>query len=154
MIEKSGIGRIKILAFLVFTITIIVIVILFYENPSNPKSSVTLTASLKPSTVKVGENSRLTLEFENQDLESHQISCIFEFNPKVIIYSGNNPLIDNKYSFILEASDPTEERIFSLNALLEEWVASSEYTIHVRLYVDGEEIVEESQKLTLSVKVS
>ena len=151
--EKSGIGRIILIAFLVF-ILIIVFAILFYKNPLNQKSPVTLKASLKPSTVKVGENSMLTLEFKNQDLESHQILSIFKANPKVTLYSGNDPLVDNEYSFNLEASDPAEERIFNVNALLEELVFSSEYTIYVSLYVDGEEIVEESQKLTLSVKES
>lgn len=152
--EKYGIGRVILLAFLLFIIIIFAAVFLLYENPSDEKSSVTLKATLNPSTVKVGENSRLTLEFKNQDLESHQISCTFEANPKVTIYSGNEPLVDNKYSFTLEPADPAEERIFNLNALLEEWVSGSEYTIYVSLHVDGDEIVEQSQKLTLSVKES
>jgi hypothetical protein len=151
--EKSGIKRIILLAFLVFVI-IVFVTILVYENPSELKSSVTLKVSLNPSTVKVGENSRLKLEFKNQDLESHQISCTFKANPKVTIYSGNDLLVDNHYSFVLEASDPAEERILNVNALLEEWVSSSEYTIYISLYVDGDEIAEESQKLTLSVKES
>ncbi len=128
--------------------------IALYENPPDKKSPVTLAASLEPATIKVGENSRLVLEFKNQDLESHQISCIFKANSKIIIYSGNNPLVNNEYSFILEASDPTEERILNVNAILEEFVSGSEYTIYVSLYVDGGEIIEESQKLTLSVKES
>ncbi len=151
--EKSGIGRVTLFAFLGFLI-IIVIAVLLFQNPSEQESSVTLKAKLNPSTVKVGENSRLTLEFKNQDLESHQISCTFKANPKVTIYSGNDPLAENEYSFILEASDPTEERIFNVNALLEEWITGSEYTIYVSLHVDGNELVEESQKLTLSVKGS
>jgi hypothetical protein len=151
--KKSGIRRILLIAFLVFVI-IVFVVILVYENPSELKSSVTLKASLNPSTVKVGENSRLKLEFKNQDLESHQISCTFKANSKVTIYSGNNPLVDNRYSIVLDASDPAEERIFDVNALLEEWVYGSDYTIYVSLYVDGNEIGEESQKLTLSVKES
>ena len=151
--EKTSIWRIILLVFAVFII-IIIVVIGFYRNPSDQNSSVTLKASLEPSTVKVGENSRLKLEFKNQDLESHQISCVFQANPKVIIYSGNDPLVDNEFSFSLEASDPEEERVLFVNALLDEWVFSSEYTINVSLHVDGEELVEESQKLTLSVKES
>jgi hypothetical protein len=151
--EKSSIRRIILLAFLIFII-VVVVTILVYENPPELKSSVTLEVSLNPSTIKVGENSRLRLEFKNQDLESHQISCTFKANPKVTIYSGNNPLGDNKYSFVLDASDPAEERIFNVDALLEEWVSGSEYTIFVSLYVDGDEIGEETQKLTLSVKES
>ena len=152
--DKSGIGWTIILVCAILII-IVIAVITFYENPSDQKKSpVILTASLEPSTVKVGENSRLTLEFKNQDLESHQISCIFKANPKIIIYSGNDPLVNNEYSFILEASDPTEERILIVQALLGEFVSSSEYVIHISLHVDGGEIVEESQKLTLSVKES
>lgn len=151
--KNAGIGRIVILVFLVCAI-IAVVFIWFYENPSNQNSSVTLKASIEPSTVKVGENSRLKLEFKNQDLESHQISCVFEASSKVIIYSGNDPLVDNEYSFILENSDPAEERVFYVNALLEEWVSKSDYTIKVSLYADGEELVEEAQKLTLTVKES
>lgn len=151
--KKAGIGRIILLVIIVFII-IVVVYIGFYQNPSNQNSPVTLKASLEPSKVKVGENSRLKLEFKNQDLESHQISCVFEVNSKVIIYSGNDPLVDNEYSLSLEASDPTEERILYVNALLEEWVSSSKYTIKVSFYVDGEELVEESQKLTLLVEES
>jgi hypothetical protein len=151
--EKTSIWRIILLVFAVFII-IVIVVIGFYRNPSDQNSSVTLKASLEPSTVKVGENSRLKLEFKNQDLESHKISCVFQANPKVIIYSGNDPLVDNEFSFSLEASDPEEERVLFVNALLDEWVFSSEYTINVSLHVDGEELVEESQKLTLLVKES
>jgi hypothetical protein len=124
--EKSSTRRIILLAFLIFIIIIVVTTYIFYENPPENKSSVTLKVSLNPSTIKA--------------------------NSKVTIYSGNNPLIDNKYSFVLDASDPSEERIFNVDALLEEWVSGSEYTIFVNLYVDGDEIGEESQKLTLSVK--
>jgi hypothetical protein len=70
------------------------------------------------------------------------------------MYSGNNPLVDNEYSFILEASDPNEERILTVQSLLGEFVSSSDYVIHISLRVDGVEIVEQSQKLTLSVKES
>lgn len=150
---ESGIGWIVFLAFAVL-ILIVLAAFMLNENPSGEKPPVTLGASLEPSTIKLGENSRLLLEFKNQDLESHQISCIFKANPKIIIYSGNNPLVNSEYSFILEASDPAEERILTVNAILEEFVSSSEYTIYVNLYVDGSEIVEESQKLTLSVKES
>ena len=151
--KKSGIGWIIFIALFVIIILIIAAFTL-YEQPSDQTSSVTLTASLEPSTVKVGENSRLKLEFKNQDLDSHQISCIFKANPKIIIYSGNDPLVNNEYSFIIEASDPAEERILNVNALLGEFVSSSDYVIHISLHVDGGEIVEESQKLTLSVKES
>jgi hypothetical protein len=151
--EKSALARILLLAF-ISIIIIAIVIIFFYEAPPNQKSSVSLRASLKPSTIKVGENSRLTLQFENQDLESHQISCRFNTNQKVIIYSGNDPLAENEYSFIIEASDPTEERIFIVNALLEDWISSSTYTIDVSLYIDGNEIVEESLELTLTVKQS
>ena len=151
--DKSGIGWIILLVFIILII-IVIAVITFYENPTDQKSPVTLTASLQPSTVKVGENSRLTLKFKNQDLASHHISCIFKANPKIIIYSGNNPLVNNEYSFILEASDPNEERILNVQALLGEFVSSSEYVIHISLHIDGGEIVEQSQKLTLSVKES
>jgi hypothetical protein len=130
------------------------VVIAFYEPPSNQKPPVTLEASLEPPTIKVGENSKLTLEFKNQDLESHQISCKFETNQKVIIYSGNDPLVGNEYSFRFEASDPTEDRVLIVNALLEDWVISSKYTISLSLYIDGNEIAEEAQILTLSVKES
>jgi hypothetical protein len=151
--DKSGIGWTILLVFIILII-IVIAVITFYENPTDQKSPVTLTASLEPSTVKVGENSRLTLKFKNQDLESHHISCIFTANPKIIIYSGNNPLVNNEYSFNLEASDPTEERILTVQSLLGEFVSSSDYVIHISLRVDGVEIVEQSQKLTLSVKES
>ncbi len=149
--EKSAIARILILAFIAIII-IAIVIIFFYEAPPNQKSSVSLRASLEPSTIKVGENSRLTLEFKNQDLESHQISVKFKSNQKVILYSGNDPLAENEYSFIIEASDPTEERILIVNALLEDWISRSTYTINVSLYIDGNEIVEESQELTLTVK--
>lgn len=153
-IDKSGIGWTIILVCAILII-IVIAVLTFYENPSDQKKSpVFLTASLEPSTVNVGENSRLTLDFKNQDLDSHQISCRFRANPKIIIYSGNDPSINNEYSFIIEASDPAEERILNVNALLEEFVSSSDYVIYVSLHVDGGEIVEESQKLTLSVKES
>ncbi len=151
--EKSGITWILLLAFLVIIILAIVIIVL-YEPPSNQKSPVTLEASLEPSTIKVGENSKLTLEFKNQDLESHQISCKFKTNQKVIIYSGNDPLVENEYSFMFEASDPTEDRVLIVNALLEDYVISSKYTISLNLYIDGNEIPEEAQILTLSVKES
>jgi hypothetical protein len=151
--DKSGIGWTILLVFIILII-IVIAVITFYANPTDQKSPVTLTASLEPSTVKVGENSRLTLKFKNQDLASHHISCIFKANPKIIMYSGNNPLVDNEYSFILEASDPNEERILTVQSLLGEFVPSSDYVIHISLRVDGVEIVEQSQKLTLSVKES
>jgi hypothetical protein len=151
--DKSGIGWTILLVFIILII-IVIAVITFYANPTDQKSPVTLTASLEPSTVKVGENSRLTLKFKNQDLASHHISCIFKANPKIIMYSGNNPLVDNEYSFILEASDPNEERILTVQSLLGEFVSSSDYVIHISLRVDGVEIVEQSQKLTLSVKES
>jgi hypothetical protein len=151
--EKSAISRILLLAFLA-TIIIIIAISVFYKAPPNQKSLVSLKASLEPSTIKVGENSRLTLEFENQDLASHQISCKFTTNQKVTIYSGNDPLTENEYSFVLEASVPTEERILIVNALLEDWISSSKYKINVSLYIDGNEIMEESQELTLTVKES
>ena len=133
---------------------ILIFVFVTIDNPSNQKTSVILTVSLKPSTVKVGEISRLTLEFVNPDLESHQISCEFNANPRVTINSGNDPLVNNEYSFILEASDPSEERILTVKALLEEGVSSTDYTIDINLFIDGEEIAQESKKLTLSVKES
>jgi hypothetical protein len=151
--KKSGIGWILFLALFVIII-IIVAAFTLYEQPSEQKSKVTLTASLDPSKIKVGENSKLTLEFKNQDLESHQITCSFKANPKIIIQSGTKPLVNNEYSFIIESSDPTEERIFNVKALLEEYVSSSEYTINVSLHLDGTEIVEETKKLTISVTES
>jgi len=151
--KKSGIGWIIFLALFVIVI-IIIAAFTFYEPPSEQKSNVTLAASLDPSKIKVGENSKLTLKFKNQDLESHQITCLFKANPKIIIQSGTKPLVDNQYSFIIESSDPTEERIFNVKALLEEYVSSSEYTIYVSIHIDGTEIVEETKELTLSVTES
>ena len=68
-IDKSGIGWTIILVCAILII-IVIAVLTFYENPSDQKKSpVFLTAALEPSTVNVGENSRLTFDFKNHDLD-------------------------------------------------------------------------------------
>ena len=147
--NKSGSTRL-IFLFIIVAAAVLLIVI-FSEPAPNPDPIVTVTASLNPSTVKERESATLTLEFENNDLEQHQISCAFETNPRVSLYAGNQLLSDNNYSLTIDAGDPAEERELTVKGFLEEGVSTADYIISLSLYVDGNKISQESQIITLTI---
>jgi hypothetical protein len=111
-----------------------------------------MTASLKPTTVKEGEPATLSMQFENKDLNSNNIRVVIDTISRVRTYSGTNILSNNEYSFTIEAGDPEETRMLTVKGYLEEGISLAEYDINLRLYVDGNEVPQESQKIELTVK--
>ncbi len=148
--NKSGIALIFILV-LMAVATAVFLLIIFSDQPTNPDSIVTVTASLKPSTVKEQESATLKLKFENNDLDHHQISCVFETSFRVSFYAGNQLISDKTYSLTIDAGDPAEERELTVKGYLEEGVSTADYIINLSLYVDGNSVSQESQKITLTV---
>lgn len=136
-VGNSGISSLKVIFFLV---AIAIITISIHYVPK-PKPSIEVRCSLDPKTIKESERSELTLTLNNLDLRTHEIKILFDTSHRVSIYEGNeHPLQENAYTFVLEAADPSEQRVFSISGNLEAGTLSSQYPILFGIYVDGNEL--------------
>jgi len=107
----------------------------------SPKPPIEVAYSLEPSTIKEGERSQLTLTFNNIALRTHEIEIVFDISHRISIYEGSERLLrENTYSFVLEATDPSEQRVFTVSGSLEAGTLSSQYPIAFRVFVDGNDL--------------
>ena len=120
-----------------------------------PKQPIEVVWSLDPSTIKENERSKLTLTFNNLDLKTHEIQVFFGTSPRISIYEGNEHLLQqNTYTFTLEASDPSEQRVFTLRGTLEAGTLSSQYLIPYSVCVDGKELPKNWDEPVLTIQRS
>jgi len=116
---------------------IILSTVRFYQ----PKPPIEIEGVLDPLTIKVNERSTLTLTVKNLNLETHEIKVIFDTSRHISIFEGNQHLLEhNTYTFILEAADPSEQRVFTLSGTLEVGTLSSQYLIAFNVYVGGDKL--------------
>lgn len=129
------------------------VVIIATPSIFKPKAPIEVAVSLNPTSIKENETSKLTLSVKNTDLKTHTIRFVFDTNPLIAIYAGSEQLLhNNAYSFAIEASDPSEERVFTVAGSLDEKVSSSDYPIAVHVYVDGNALSEAWNDVVLTIR--
>lgn len=107
----------------------------------SPKPPIEVVYSLEPSTIKEKERAHLILTLNNVDLSTHEIGIVFDISHRISVHEGSERLLqENMYSFVLEAADPSEQRVFTVSGSLEEGTLSSQYPISFRVFVDGNEL--------------
>lgn len=125
----------------VVVLVALAIFVIFMSQSFQPKPPIEVMWSLDPSVVKENERSKLTLTFSNLDLKTHEVKVSFDTSPRILVYEGNEHLLQqNKYTFVLEASDPSEQRVFTLSGNLEAGTLGSQYPILFNVLVDGNEL--------------
>ena len=135
--RNSGIAPLIAIIFVVALILVSVYVVRHFS----PKPPIEVAYSLEPSTIKENERSQLILTFNNIDLKTHEIGIVFAISHRISVYEGSERLLqENTYSFVLEATDPSEQRVFTVSGSLEEGTLSSQYPISFRVFVDGNEL--------------
>ena len=107
--------------------------------------------------IKQGENATITVTVENFDKLTHDVEYKFNVNHRISIYEGAEkllPLIGSQYTFnyTLEATIPSETRIFVVVGTLEEGISSATYPISLAIYFDGKEQEKRWNNLTLTVE--
>jgi hypothetical protein len=118
-----------------------------------PKPPIEVHPSLNPSTIKEEESAQLTLSLKNLDLKTHQIKIVFDVNPRIVVYAGTEVLLqDHTFSLTLDASKPSEERVFTMTDLLETKISSSNCPINLKVYVDENELSKTWDDITLTIK--
>jgi len=137
---------------------VIVISIAILFRPSSQQLPIEISDfSIKPSSVKEGNKATITVNVKNVDLKTHQIKFLFNVSPRVSMYAGAEQLLpkDNSfyvYNFTLEAADPTEKRLFTVTATLEEGTSRVDYPLSLTVSFDGEELKKTWDDLTLTVE--
>jgi hypothetical protein len=117
-----------------------------------PKPSVEVHLSLDPSTIKENQSARLTLSLKNLDLKTHQLTIVFNVNPRIQVYAGTEQLLQNyTFSLRLEASQPADERVFTMTGSLEPGISSSDYPISLNVYDNGNELNKAWDDVTLTI---
>lgn len=151
--KKKNDGNIGIVFLVALTMVVIAtaIITLDYEQEAEP--TIDISSSLTPNPISETEKATLTLSVENLDLSTHQIKFEFEINSFLTIHAGaSESLNDNSYTFTLDASDPHEDRIFTVSGSVGEKTTSSNYVISVNVYVDGIQVPEEKQEIEITVQ--
>ena len=149
--KNSGVSPLIGVIILIALAAIIIVML----QPFSPKPSIEVAWSLEPPTVKENERSRLTLSFTNIDLKTYEIKVFFDTSPRLSIYEGNEHLLQqNTYAFTLEASDPSEQRVFTLSGTLEAGTLSSQYSIPFSVYIDGKELPKNWDEPILTIQRS
>ncbi|MFQ5758695.1 MAG: hypothetical protein ACE5IF_03360 [Candidatus Bathyarchaeia archaeon] len=113
--------------------------------------------SIDRSVIKHGENATITVTVENFDKLTHNVEYRFRVNARVSIYEGAEkplPRIGSQYTFnyTLEATIPSDTRVFVVIGSLEELVLSATYPISLTVFFDGEELEKTWSDLTLTVE--
>lgn len=145
-LATSKIGFVVVIAIILITMTAL-------SPLSKPRPPVGVLISLDPTIIRENETSKLTLSVENSDLKTHIITSFFDTSPRISIYAGNEQrLHDNTYSFTIEASDPSEERVFTVTGSLDEKVSSSDYPIALHVYVDGNALSKAWDDVVLTIR--
>jgi hypothetical protein len=117
------------------------------------KPPIEVNLSLSPTTIKENEAAKLTVLLKNLDLKTHNIRFVFDTTPRISIYAGAEKLLaDNAYSFTLEATDPSEEKVFTVKGSLEEKTSRAEYPIDLKVYVDGNGLLKTWDDILLDVR--
>jgi hypothetical protein len=141
------------IAIVVIALLIVAIAAVSLLNAHHPESPIEVLGSLEPSTIKVGERSKLTLTFNNLDLKTHEVTLIFNTNPRILIYEGSEQLLqNNSYTFILEAADPSETRVFTLTGNIESGILSANYPIAYSVHADGNRIQQSWSDAILTIQ--
>ena len=109
------------------------------------------------SVIKHGKNATITVAVENFDLKTHVVEYRFNVSHRLLIYEGAENLLPRNdsecvFTYTLEASIPSEERVFVVVGTLEEGVLSATYPISLAVYFDGNELEKTWSDLTLTVE--
>jgi hypothetical protein len=122
-------------------------------NALLPKPSVEVHLSLNPSTIRENEIAQLTVSLKNLDLKTHQLKLAFDINPRILVYAGTEQLLqDDTFLLTLEASQPSDERIFTMTGVLEAKSSSCDYPISLKVYENGNELSKTWNDITLTIK--
>jgi len=131
---KIGLAPVVAVLALLFVIVAIVAISSFPEQ----KSSVEVQCSLDPSTIRENGHTTLIVTFKNADLKTHKITIAFSQRSHIRIHKGNEaPLQDNKYAFVLEATDPSAKKAFGISGNLDADILSAQFQVSFDVAVDG-----------------
>lgn len=117
----------------------------------------TVEFSIDRSVIKKGENATITVTVENFDKRTHNVEYRFKVSYRVLIHKGAEeplPRIGSEYIFnyTLEATIPSDTRVFVAIGALEEGVSSATYPISLTIYFDGKGQEKTWSDLTLKVE--
>lgn len=141
---------------LVVSMVIVVIAVVGFWFSRQPTGQVKF--SINRSVIKQDENATITVIVENIYRKEHIVEYRFEVREnRVTIYEGAErplPLIGSQYTFnfTLNATVPSDTRLFDVTGTLEEGVSSATYPISLTVLFDGEELDKTWPDLALTVE--
>jgi hypothetical protein len=140
--------------FVVLMVIVVIAIVGFWfsRQPTEPAAF-----SIDRSVIKNGENATLTVTVKNLDLKRHFVEYRFEVNDKVSIYEGAEELLPRAglvytFNYTLEATIPSETRVFVVVGTLEGGISSATYPISLAIYFDEDEIEKTWNDLNLKVE--
>jgi hypothetical protein len=141
----------------IFVISVVIVVIAlvgswFLMQPTGP-----VNFSIDRSVIKQGENATITVTVKNFNMKKYNVTYWFKVNHRVSIYEGAQkplPLIGSQYAFnyTLDATVPSDTRVFVVIGTLEEGISSATYPISLTVFFEGKELEKTWSDLTLMVE--
>lgn len=113
--------------------------------------------SIDRSVIKDGENATITVTFKNIQMKEYIVEYQFNASDRLWIYEGAERLLPRigaqyVFNYTLDASIPSETRVFVVVGTLEEGISSATYPISLAIYLDGEGQQKTWNDLTLKVE--
>ena len=123
-----------------------------WRHPDGP-----VQFSMNRSVIKEGENATITVTVKNVQMKEYIVEYRFNASDKLSIYEGAErllPRIGSQYvfNFTLDASIPSETRVFVVVGDLEEAISSATYPISLAIYLDGKGLEKTWNDLILKVE--
>ena len=147
--KNSGVAQV----ILVVILAVIIVVAILLSIPKGPKPPIEVRCSLASSTINENEFSVLTVSIKNLDLKTHKITLVFDASSRISIYAGTERLLQqNMYTLTLDATDPSQQKVFTVSGSLDQKVSSAQYPLVLKVYVDGNELKKNWDDLLLTVK--
>ncbi len=114
--------------------------------------------SIDSAVIKRGENATITVTVENVEMKEYIVEYRFNASGRLSIYEGAERLLPRigaqyVFNYTLDASIPSETRVFVVVGNLEEGISSATYPISLAIYFDGEKRDKTWSDLTLKVEV-
>jgi len=140
-----------------FVVLVVVVILAAVGLWSGKQPSGPVQFSMDRSVIKEGENATITVTVENVEMKEYVVEYRFNASDKLSIYEGAErrlPRIGSQYvfNFTLDASIPSETRVFVVVGDLEEAISSATYPISLAIYLDGEGLEKRWNDLILKVE--
>jgi len=123
-----------------------------FRQPDGP-----VQFSMDRSVIKNGENATITVSVKNIQMKEYKVEYRFNASGRLWVYEGAERLLPRVgaqyvFNYTMDASIPSETRVFVVVGTLEEGISSATYPISLAIYFDGEKLDKSWSDLTLKVE--